>query len=52
MGSAAQRRGAYGEEQLRAGLHLRARGGRRLAKDLVKLEQKGAIYQTTGRDRG
>jgi hypothetical protein len=32
MGSAARRRGAYGGEYLRAGLRLRARGGRRLGK--------------------
>jgi hypothetical protein len=40
MGSAARRRGAYGVEYMRAGLRLRAQGGRRLAKDLVKLEQE------------
>jgi hypothetical protein len=40
MGLAARRRGAYGGENLRAGLRLRARGGRRKAKDLVKLEQE------------
>jgi hypothetical protein len=32
MGSAAQRRGAYGGEYLRARLRLRARGGRRIGK--------------------
>jgi hypothetical protein len=32
MGSATRRRGAYGGEYLRAGLRLRARGGRRLGK--------------------
>jgi hypothetical protein len=40
MGLAARRRGAYGEEYLRAGLHLHTRGGRRKAKDLVKLGQE------------
>jgi hypothetical protein len=40
MGSAARRRGAYGGEYLRARLRLRARGGRKKAKDLVKLEQE------------
>jgi hypothetical protein len=40
MGSTARRRGVYGEEYLRAGLRLRARGGKRKAKDLVKLEQE------------
>jgi hypothetical protein len=40
MGSAARRRGAYGGEYLRAGLRLRARGGRRKAEDLVKLGQE------------
>jgi hypothetical protein len=40
MGSAAQQRGAYGVEYMRAGLRLRARGGRRLAKDIVKLKQE------------
>jgi hypothetical protein len=32
MRSAARRRGAYGGEYLRAGLCLRARGGRRIGK--------------------
>jgi hypothetical protein len=40
MGSVARRRGAYGGEYLRAGLRLRARGGRRKTKELVKLEQE------------
>jgi hypothetical protein len=40
MGSVARRRGAYSGEYLRAGLRLRVQGGRRKAKDLVKLEQK------------
>jgi hypothetical protein len=52
MGSAARWRGAYGREYLRAGLRLRARGGRRKDKDLVKLGQKGATYETTGVDGG
>jgi hypothetical protein len=47
MGSAARRRGAYGGEYLRAGLRLCARGGRRKAKDLVKLGQENT---TKGRD--
>jgi hypothetical protein len=42
MGSAARRRGAYGGEYLRAEFRVRARGGRRLDKKLVKLGQKGA----------
>jgi hypothetical protein len=46
--SAARRRGAYDEEYLRAGLRLHTRGGRRLAKDLVKLGQKEATYEPTG----
>jgi hypothetical protein len=52
MGSAARRSGAYGGEYLRAGLRLRARGGRKEAKDLVKLGQKGATYETIGGDGG
>jgi hypothetical protein len=40
MDLAARRRGAYGGEYLRAELHLHARGGRRKAKDQVKLEQE------------
>jgi hypothetical protein len=44
MGSAARLRGAYGGEYLRAGLRLRARGGTKQAKDLVKLRQKGATF--------
>jgi hypothetical protein len=40
MRSAARRRGAYGVEYLWSGLRLRAQGGRRKAKDLVKLEQE------------
>jgi hypothetical protein len=40
MGSATRRRGAYGGEYLRAGLRLRVRGERRLAKELVKLGLK------------
>jgi hypothetical protein len=43
MGSAARRCGAYGGEYLWAGLRLCARGGKRKAKDLVKLEQKNTI---------
>jgi hypothetical protein len=43
MGSAARRRGAYGGEYLRAGLHLCARGERRIGKDLVKLGQENTI---------
>jgi hypothetical protein len=38
MGSAARRRGAYGGEYLRVGLHPHARGGRKETKELVKLE--------------
>jgi hypothetical protein len=52
MGSVARWRGAYGGEYLRAGLRLRARGGRRKAKDLVKLGQKRATYETTGQHGG
>jgi hypothetical protein len=51
MGSAARRHGAYGGEYLRAGLRVRNRGGRRQAKDLVKLGQKGATYETTAADQ-
>jgi hypothetical protein len=40
MRSAARRRGAYGGEYLWAGLRLRARGGRRKTKKLIKLEQE------------
>jgi hypothetical protein len=40
MGSVARWCGAYSGEYMRAGLRLRARGGRRKAKDLVKLEQE------------
>jgi hypothetical protein len=40
MESAARRRGAYDGEYLRAGLRLCARGGRREAKRLVKLDKK------------
>jgi hypothetical protein len=40
MRSAARWHGAYGGEYMRAGLRLRARGGRRNAKDLVKLGQE------------
>jgi hypothetical protein len=47
MGSVARWRGAYGGKYLRAGLCLRARGGRKQAKDLVKQGQKGATYETT-----
>jgi hypothetical protein len=47
MGSAARQHGAYGGEYLRVGLRLCERGGRRLAKDLVKLGEKGATYETT-----
>jgi hypothetical protein len=47
MGSAARRHVAYGGKYLRAGLRLRVRGGRKKTKDLVKLGQKGATYQTT-----
>jgi hypothetical protein len=43
MGSAARRRGAYGGEYMRAGLHLRARGGRKEAKG----SQTG-LEKTTG----
>jgi hypothetical protein len=49
MGSAARRCGAYGGEYLRAGLRLRARDGRRKAKDLVKLGLEKAIEKTTSR---
>jgi hypothetical protein len=45
MGLAARRRGAYGGEYLWAELRLRARGKKRLAKELVKLEQNGATKQ-------
>jgi hypothetical protein len=47
MGSAARWRGAYGGEYLRAGLCLRARGGRKEAK-LVKLGQEKTTSETTG----
>jgi hypothetical protein len=47
-GTAAQRRGAYGGEYLRAGLRLRARGARRLTKDLVKLEQENTTKSIDG----
>jgi hypothetical protein len=40
MGSAAQRRGAYGEEYVRAGLRLRARGGRRKARKTSQIRAK------------
>jgi hypothetical protein len=39
MGSAARRRDAYGGEYMRAELRLRAQGGRKEAKGLVKLGQ-------------
>jgi hypothetical protein len=52
MGSAARRRGAYGGKYMRAELRLRARGGRRKAKHLVKLGQTGATYETTHGDGG
>jgi hypothetical protein len=41
MGSAARRRGAYGGEYLRAGLPLRARGGRIKAKKTSQTRAKG-----------
>jgi hypothetical protein len=41
-------RGAYGGEYLRTELHLRARGGRRLEKKLVKLEQNRATNSSGG----
>jgi hypothetical protein len=47
MGSAARQRGANGGEYLRAGLRLHAQGGRRKAKDLVKLGQENT---TKGRN--
>jgi hypothetical protein len=48
MRSATRRRGAYGGEYLRAELRLRARGGRRKAKDLVKLEQENSTKNKDG----
>jgi hypothetical protein len=48
MGSAARWRGAYGGEYLWAELRLRARGGRRLAKDLVKLGQENTTKNKDG----
>jgi hypothetical protein len=48
MRLAAQRHGAYGGECLRAGLRLRAQGGRKEAKNLIKLGKNGATYETTG----
>jgi hypothetical protein len=48
MGSAARRRGAYGGEYLRAGLRLRVRGGKRLAKELVKLGQENNTKDKNG----
>jgi hypothetical protein len=48
MGSIARRRGAYGGEYLRAELRLHTRGGRRKAKELVKLEQKRATEENLG----
>jgi hypothetical protein len=48
MRSAARRRGAYGGEYLQAGLRLRARGGRRKTKDLVKLEQENTTKDRDG----
>jgi hypothetical protein len=48
MGSAARQCGAYGGEYLRAGLRLRARGGRRKAKDLVKLGLENTIKVRDG----
>jgi hypothetical protein len=48
MGSVAQRRGAYGGEYLQAGLLLHARGGRRKAKDLVKLGQENTTNSKDG----
>jgi hypothetical protein len=48
MRSAARRRGAYGGEYLRAGLRLRAQGGRKQAKDLVKLGQENTTKGKNG----
>jgi hypothetical protein len=47
MGSAARRHGAYGGEYMRTGLRLRARGGRRYAKYLVKLGQENTTKAET-----
>jgi hypothetical protein len=46
MGSAAQWRGAYGGEYLRAELRLRARGGRRKAKKTSQTSAKESYIKT------
>jgi hypothetical protein len=50
MRSAARRRGAYGGEYLRAGLRLRARGGKKEAKGSQTGARKDS-YETTNGNR-